>query len=275
MAPLYFVAFATILMMNNVMLNNFTIITRYCLYTRTTRAIQTLMTKIQSKTFHVYTFSFNNPKREENMRVRFANLPFSFVKPVLNDDPRLAFLPERVRRVHAIMWNHLDMLKTFIESNNEFGIFCEDDIMIRRDFATLLPEVIDAYTRLNLEIMMLGYLVPFAPAETKIHPEFSPAGVNLSYLFYGDHTWGSQMYMLDRTTAQKFLNKYTIEYSIKSELDKSVTPFSPDWTLTKDGRRALVYPMLALEEGDTKTDCYSQIIFHQACHNAHISKDYT
>ena len=83
--------------------------------------------------------------------------------------------------------------------------------------------------------------------------------------------WGSQMYLLNRTTAQRFLEKYTVDYAMGTLLDPSLPHFSPDWTLTKDGDRGLVYPMLALEEGVVKTDDYGQQEFHKNCHDAHTN----
>lgn len=227
-------------------------------------------------TFHVYTFSYNNPTRAAKMRTRFntVGLPLTFVDVVNNDDPRLAGLAPGVDRIHAIMWNHLDMLKTFLESDHDFGVFCEDDILIRKDFAILMPEVMAVYNRLDLEILLLGYLVPYKPVDRYIHPNFSQLGVNLSYLSYTDDQWGAQMYMLDRKTAQNFCDKYTLEYARKSLTDASMRCFNPDWTLTKDGRRSAVYPMLALEEGASITGAPSHVTFHYNCFKAHDISGY-
>jgi len=43
-------------------------------------------------------------------------------------------------------------------------------------------------------------------------------------------------------------------------------PFSADWTITKDGNRALIFPMLAVEDGKTRNCDSGQDIFHQSCH---------
>lgn len=223
-----------------------------------------------------FTFSYQNPGRAERMRKRFAdeNLNLNFVPPVEPEDARIISAPPNQKRTWAIMWSHLDMLKAFLETDADFGVFCEDDITIRSGLGKLQHEITGAYRRLNLEILLLGYLINYKPVQTTIHPEFGPPLNNYNYLNYGDHIWGSQMYMLDRTTARKFLNKYTVEYAISAESNSNIPYFSPDWTLTKEGRRALIYPMLAVEEGQVATSHQGQAEFHRQCHETHIDENY-
>jgi len=217
-----------------------------------------------------YTFSYQNPTRAAAMCARFAEeeVELEFVEPVESEDTRILMSPPDQRRTWAIMWSHLDMLKTFLESDGEFGIFCEDDIMIRKGLKQLLPEIGAAYKRLNLEILLLGYLLNYRPVQVIGHDEFPPT-TNYTYLNYPDHLWGSQMYLLDRRTAKKFLSRYTVEYA-----KSGVNPFSPDWTLTKEGRRAAIYPMLAVEEGKVVTDHQGQIEFHRLCMEAQMDSNY-
>ena len=218
-----------------------------------------------------YTFSYNNPTREANMRRRFSeeNLILNFVNSVDNSDPRLAAAPIEVRRNWAIMFNHLDMLTEFLNSTVEFGIFCEDDIFIRRNLKEILPEIVQATKRRSLEIVLLGYLLPFKPVEIQIrHAQFAEQGPNFTFHNFSDETWGSQMYMLSRPAATRLLHKYNSAYALETLTNPSLTPFSPDWTLTKDGRRAAIYPMLAVEEGIVVTSHQGQIDFHRNCFNA-------
>jgi hypothetical protein len=84
-----------------------------------------------------------------------------------------------------------------------------------------------------------------------------------SYHDYPDDLWGSQMYMVSRKHGQALLDRYTIKYAL--ETINTEIPFSPDWTLTKWGKKSIVYPMVALEEGDTKCDLDSEITYHQRC----------
>jgi hypothetical protein len=46
-----------------------------------------------------------------------------------------------------------------------------------------------------------------------------------------------------------------------------MTPFNSDWTITKEGNRALLYPMIALEDGKTKYLDGGQHNYHQECHH--------
>jgi hypothetical protein len=50
------------------------------------------------------------------------------------------------------------------------------------------------------------------------------------------------------------------------EENSGLQPFSSDWTLTKDGKRALVYPIMVIENGEVVPNrCYSQEQFHRYC----------
>jgi len=45
-------------------------------------------------------------------------------------------------------------------------------------------------------------------------------------------------------------------------------PWSPDWIITKNGKRAMYYPMLAVEEGETSCSCEcGDKIYHRDCKN--------
>lgn len=70
------------------------------------------------------------------MTERFSkeDLHLEFVDPVEITDARVFPAPANQRRTWSIMLNHLDMLKTFLESDADYGVFCEDDIYIRKNF---------------------------------------------------------------------------------------------------------------------------------------------
>jgi hypothetical protein len=223
-----------------------------------------------------YTFSFENPTRKANMEERFQkeNIEIEFVPCVQYNDSRLENAPPSLIRNWSIMWNHLDMLKAFLESKNNYGIFCEDDIFIRKGLKAFLPELVSAYERRNLEILLLGCLTTHKPAGLIVDPNFSSSGTNLLYLNYEDNIWGAHMYMLNRKTAEKFLDLYSIEYAKTTLLSTAIPFFSPDWTLTKIGSRALVYPMMGIEEGIVNTKDIGQVEFHKACFNAHYNSEH-
>ena len=229
-----------------------------------------------TSTVGFYLFSFNNPIRKQRMTERFQNetIEPTFVPIVELSDSRLIGAPDICKRNWAIMWNHLDMLKTFLESDNDYGVFCEDDTHIRKGLRKFMPEIVAAYNRRNLEILLLGYLSTTPPVGISNSVGYTSYEENLIYMTYEDHLWGAHMYMLDRKTAQKFLSIYTVEYSRESLKDDNIPHFSPDWTLTKNGRRAVVYPMMGVEEGHVATSDQGQAEFHKACHQRHYNPAY-
>lgn len=223
-----------------------------------------------------YTFSFQNPLRKQRLEERFSkeSIQIEFVKCVEQDDVRLENTPVNIKRNWAIMWNHLDMLKVFLESDNKYGVFCEDDILIRKKLKSYLPELIEAYNRRNLDILLLSYLTQVIPVGLFPERGFKSSETNLIYLEYEDSIWGAHMYMIDRKTAKKFINLYNVEYAKNTLLTNDTPFFSPDWTLTKKGKRALVYPMMGIEEGQVATDDIGQIEFHKKCHKIHYDPLY-
>jgi len=218
-----------------------------------------------------YAFSYKNPTRKANLEAQFQkeNLPLIFTDPVENTDPRLAASPENVRRNWAIMWSHLDSIKTFTQSAHTHAVFSEDDLIIRRSLHTYINELTAAFDRRNLDIILLSYLTTSVPAGLVTAPSFKSSDRNLIYLEYDDSIWGAHMYMLSQASAQRLLNIYTQAYAEATITNNSLAPFSPDWTLTKSGKRALVYPLMGLEEGTVNTTHTGQIEFHRNCFKAH------
>ncbi len=216
--------------------------------------------------YRVYSFSFNNPKRKADMEERFSKvgIPIQWVEPVLKTDPRIPADSPNPRN-HSIMLNHLDMIREFLKSDAEssgtaveFGIFCEDDIFIRKNFSKDIQVAIDAYNRLHLSVLLLGYLTNYKASETSTHWYHHPLETPFTFLSVGSDLWGSQMYMMDRAGAQKCLDLY-------GDYSKVTTHYNPDWTITKMPGGACIYPMLAVEAGIVATDHWGQINFHRAC----------
>ena len=46
--------------------------------------------------------------------------------------------------------------------------------------------------------------------------------------------------------------------------NKFSEPFAADWTITKNGKRAFIYPPLAVEEGEINSPHEGQINFHRS-----------
>lgn len=223
-----------------------------------------------------YTVSFNNPSRAARMSSRFAKvgIPLTFVSPVGPDDPRI---PKDLDRgsatIWAITWSHLAMLRAFVDESGEdvkYGIFCEDDIYIRRDLPRLVPLLTGAYESYVLDVLLLGYLLPYSAVEVRFGDNFGPLDLpNFSFVHYSDDVWGAQMYLLSKPKARNLLEVYNEDYARRSrDRNSGLSPFSADWTITKLGRRALVYPMIAVEEGRPDSVRPGEMDFHRRCTNA-------
>ena len=157
------------------------------------------------------------------------------------------------------MFNHIDMIGKFLsESTAEFGIFCEDDIYIRKDFTRSSRVAMDAYKRLNLDVMLLGYLPNYKAFTYNIHSHHTAIELPFAFLTVGEGLWGSQMYMMNRAAAQRVYDAVKNPEHVKTE-------FSSDWAITKFGKTAAIYPLLAVEEGLVVTDHWGQINFHKEC----------
>jgi len=177
---------------------------------------------------------------------------------------------------------HLDAIKEFLRSDAEYGIFCENDVHLRRDLPYRLSSLVAAYETYGLDLLLLGYLCDSPPSfgnnlpyDVSHQRKFAPSA-QLKYIHYAKNVWGAQMYMISRRKAEAFLtafNEKTLAASVRfdgyvSSTPQSgvTTPFIADYTITKFGKRALVYPMMAVEEGETTRTEPWQIEFHKTCH---------
>jgi GR25 family glycosyltransferase involved in LPS biosynthesis len=214
-----------------------------------------------------YCVNFKDEDRRNKMTTRFQQLclPLNFVDHVSNDDVRLEGVPERVhKRAWSIMLQHMDSIRHFVEdTQNDFCIVMEDDILVSKDIVNDLQGVIETYNKLQLDVLLLGYLIPFKIHDYNPHFPLKERNDKYSYYDFPSDLWGSQMYMISRNHAINLLERYTIEHAIETIESE---PFSPDWTLTKYGKKAIIYPMIAVEEGGTKADLYSESQFHLNCY---------
>jgi GR25 family glycosyltransferase involved in LPS biosynthesis len=228
--------------------------------------------------YDIYCLSFNNLKRRTAMENRFKQLDIkcSFYDGVDSNDPRI--FNNNGFGAWSCMLGHIDMIKNFYEnSEKEYGIFCEDDIFIHKDFNKLIPDIIEDFKLMELDVLLLGYLIPFKISSQYNGFEFKSmnndlnnnSNNDLKYVYhnYPNDLWGAQMYMLTKKHAKYLLDNYNIEYAIRTLTDNTLQPFSSDWTITKEGNRALIYPMLAVETADKKSGHQGQDIFHENCKN--------
>jgi GR25 family glycosyltransferase involved in LPS biosynthesis len=218
-------------------------------------------------------------------RFNKLDIDYHFFSGIGKDDPRID--NNSTKACWCCMYGHLDMIQNFYnDSSIEYGIFCEDDIQIHKNFKTIIPDVINDFKTLGLDVLLLGYLIAF-----KIEPWFNKFHLkenvnenelivkNYKYHNFPNETWGTQMYMLSKDSAKNILDKYGNEsgYADKSYNNPEMTPFSADFTITKDGNRALIYPPLAIEDGNSSFEHYGhwgQYNFHKESHDVHYDPLY-
>lgn len=220
----------------------------------------------------IYIINYNNDERRNKMIQRFSNLNIEpyFVPGVHINDKRLKCLPHNAdKRTCSIMLQHLDAIKHFYEQSScEHCIVCEDDIHISKDFNDI-TQIIPIFDSLKLDCLLLGYLLPykidinnpnqmFRQIAQHLHPKFT-------FHQYPDILWGSQMYMISRKYAKYLIDTYSIQYAIQNPSK----PYSPDWIITKIGYRSLIYPMLAVEEGNNSSTNQLQYNFHKTVYRVH------
>ena len=215
----------------------------------------------------IYCLNFNNPTRKTSMESRFKaagihNYKMSAGVPL--SDNRIKTTCNHTKKCHSCMYGHLDMIRDFLENDSSpYGIFCEDDIMIDAEFMPRLDHIVHDFEKQNLDIVLLGYLIGHV-----ISCDFQPLYEGSKYKYYGyapETIWGTQMYMMTRKHAKYIIDKYSCP-----EANPNVH-FSADWTITQEGERRIVYPMLAIEDGKTTYDNAGQAHFHHLSHVAHLN----
>jgi len=197
----------------------------------------------------IYVLNHNNRERKEKMEKRLYNFNTKFIEGVNITNIR----------DNNIMLSHLECIKDFYYNTKEsYAIICEDDVYIHHQLYDMLPRVIDDFKNLNLDILLLSYLLNHHPENyyNKIYESN-----NFKYYNYDKNLWGAHMYLISRHYAIYLIEKFDINWSINNP-DK---PFSPDWIITKNGVKALLWPVLGVEEGIVNCDSQNQIEFHKKC----------
>lgn len=219
----------------------------------------------------IYVISYDNEERKNRMINRFNILGcknVTYLPGVSMEDDRITSLKDRPNynkihfRVWATMLAHMDAVKKFyFETTENICIICEDDIHISRKFNNVIPSIITDFNSFNLDVLLLGYLLPF---KLKCDP------IKYLYYKYSRDVWGAQMYMISRKYAKYLIDKYTIEYAYENI---GIKPYSSDWIITKDGNKLMIYPMIAVEEGTITTLSDDQSKFHKKCHDVHYDQN--
>lgn len=219
-----------------------------------------------------YCVNFKDEERRARMTSRFERLglELNFVAGVEASDPRLDFDYVSDKRTASVMLQHIDSLSHFVENcTTDYCIVCEDDVMISKDLKDDLPEFIEMYEKFLPNVLLLGYLITFKLEDWYSYFDTQASTSKYKYRLYPDHLWGSQMYLVSRQNAINMIERYQPTFMLTTP----EIPYNPDWTLTKNSNRLMVYPMVAVEEGSTKTDHSGQNEFHQQSHDVNFNPD--
>jgi GR25 family glycosyltransferase involved in LPS biosynthesis len=211
----------------------------------------------------IYVINYNDCRRRKRMKQRFSylNIDFEFSNGCGKQDKRIKKIPLQNRHAAPCMLAHLDAIQKFVDSKYEYGIICEDDIHIKKSFKEDIIVILNDFKLMNLDILLLGYLINFDPRNVFQTGKYS-------YHKYPMDLWGAQMYLINRSYALFCLSTFNLESS------KNNFPFSSDWTITKNGNKVLIFPMLAVEEGNTLAKDSNQRRFHNDCHNFNYDSSY-
>ena len=227
-----------------------------------------------------YCVSYNSPERSQQMIDRFSKMDISLNihTGVQMDDPRLAFTDDlALKRVVSVFYGHIDNLSNFYKTGKKYGFTSEDDVHISKELANRLPTIIRDFETMKLDVLLLGYMIQYPIKDwwTGYHFKF-PYDEKREYQYhaYPQDQWGIHLAMFSREYAKRILDTFTPDYAERSLHDKSLLPPNPDWTLTKlTNERALMFPMMAVEDGKGNYDHYGQSDFHRNSHSLNYNPD--
>jgi GR25 family glycosyltransferase involved in LPS biosynthesis len=171
------------------------------------------------------------------------------------------------------MLQHVDGIRDFYENTNyDHCLIVEDDIHISKELTTDIQQIKKDFSEMNLDVLMLGCILVYKlDMNTHLHKAYFPIVNNsgkYSYHNYPDDIWGSHLYMISRTYAKMILEKFSTPYTE----DSMKIPYNPDMILTKVGKRALLNPMLAIEE--RRTDGLPQNYNHDMLLLNHFNENF-
>jgi len=230
-----------------------------------------------------YCLCYNNPIRYKNMKERFAKvgLDLNIFEGVEITDPRIDTQPigEGIKRLWSITYGHIDMLKLFLKTDKKYGLFCEDDIYLHKEFATRLPNIINEFETMNLDFLLLGHMTNYAIGEWIHGYELKHHFENRPYKYHNypatEHGhWGAHLYMVSRKHAEFLIEKFGNGYADETLVNSSLPHFSPDWTITKQGNRALMYPMMAVEDAIGDYGHGGQTEYHKSSTRLNYDPDF-
>ena len=224
--------------------------------------------------YDIYVLSYNNHEREQNMIRRLKQVGTTAnICTFLENDKRCQEAADNgYQRLHQLkcFFNHLAMMEEFVNnSSKEYGIFLENDIYLRKTLTKDLIIVTDNMKKLDLDVLLIGYLINDKP-ESFGCKHYHTDEDNNKYYRYGSDLWGTQGFILTKAQAKHYINKYTVKYILSSD-----EVISADWIYTKQGNKSLLYPPLVVEEGSVNCTDQPQIRFHASCNSFLYNTSYT
>lgn len=214
--------------------------------------------------YEIGCLCFNNDERQRRMSERFKslNIPhkiFTSLDYTTHQHHALECASnDHEKRCYSCILNHLSIIRYYYELGvHDVIIVCEDDVYVHKDLALHLPSIIQHFLSNNLDVLLLGCLLPW---KHELPGWYS----------YNDELWGTQCYMLSRSYAKTLLDTY-----VYNTYDPKTTTFAADWRITKDTkRRAYHYPLLFVEEGNSGDNNDAHHTFHSYCTQLHMSEKY-
>lgn len=220
--------------------------------------------------YQFYCLSYYKEKRNK-MKDRFDKLGIkcNFYTGVKYSDNRIINKKcnNFKKKLLSIIYGHLEIINHFYHnSNTKYAIICEDDIIIHKDIKDLIRKVMIDFDILKLDILLLSYMIPYKITSSNIFCNFPlkkemPYKSHYKYYDYPNYISGTQMYMITKSYAKYILDTYKLNGDVFFDY-----PFTVDKTLIHVGNKALLYPMLAIEN-DEQEDLY-----HQLCHKIHYDE---
>ena len=216
----------------------------------------------------------NEHKKKINMERRFNdfNIKCHFYSGVSNFDYRVinrTFNRHYMRQILMTL-GHLDIIRDFYTKTDDsikYAVICEDDILLHEDFISLFSIAVNDFQRMHLDILLLSYMLPYKITDELKSKFYKPKKrvyfSELTYFDYPEFMGGTQMYMITKDYAKYLLNTY---YNIY--VDTGNKRFIPDKVLIKAGNKALLYPMIAVEDGN-QADPY-----HKHCYSTNYTPQF-
>jgi hypothetical protein len=226
-----------------------------------------------------YCLTYRSPEKRVRMQTRFDRLGMQvkFWEGHHAWDPECAPpLSELAHALHMNMWDphawsvlqgHLMIMRHYL-AHSDAPMLCvmEDDVHINKNLLQEQPVIQAQFDKLQLDVCMLGYLSPHALFTC--NTQYETTCETYAYLDYPDNVYGTQMYLMHRQHVNSIWNSYGVGSDWHAHVFTQQEFHPADWIITKQGKRACMYPMMAVEEhgGGMLYQDPEQTDWHAWCH---------